>query len=49
LTEQFHLLRMLYGGVGIDAAERKFLQELRAELPQPDPQFEQLFQTAMSD
>src|SRR5438128_7500987 len=33
LSEQFALLRLLYGGGGIDRAERKFLQELHKEVP----------------
>jgi hypothetical protein len=47
--EQFQILRMLYGGGGIDAAERKFLQELRRDLKAPTPEFEALYQQAMRD
>ena len=45
--EQFQLLRMLYGGGGIDDAERRFLRELRAELKDPSPEFEALYREAM--
>jgi hypothetical protein len=45
--EQFQLLRMLYGGGGVDAAERRFLQELRGELKSVTPEFESLYQLAM--
>ena len=47
--EQFQLLRMLYGGGGIDPAERRFLQELRRELPEVSPEFEAMYQQAMRD
>ena len=47
--EQFQLLRLLYGGGGIDPAERKFLQELRRDLKSPSPEFESLYQQAMRD
>jgi hypothetical protein len=47
--EQFQLLRMLYGGGGIDAAEREFLRELRAELGTVEPEFEALYNQAMRD
>jgi hypothetical protein len=46
-SEQFMLLRMLYGGGGVDAAERQFLQELRGELHEVTPEFETLYQDAM--
>jgi hypothetical protein len=48
-AEQFRLLRMLYGGGGIDPAERAFLQELRAELGTVEPEFEALYNQAMRD
>jgi hypothetical protein len=52
LSEQFQLLRMLYGGGGIDPAEKAFLQELRKELGKLSavtPEFEALYQQAMRD
>lgn len=48
-TEHFQLLRMLYGGGGIDAAERRFLTELRQELRERNPEFEAMYQQAMRD
>lgn len=48
LHEQFVLLRMLYGGGGIDPAERKFLMELRSEVSEMTPEFDALCQTALS-
>jgi len=45
--EQFQLLRMLYGGGGVDAAERRFLQDLRGALKSPTPEFESLYQLAV--
>jgi hypothetical protein len=47
--EQFLLLRMLYGGGGIDDAERRFLRELRQELKETTPEFEALYRQAMRD
>ncbi|MBM4069885.1 MAG: hypothetical protein FJ271_13165 [Planctomycetes bacterium] len=50
--EQYQILHMLYGGGGIDPAEKAFLQDLRQELAKLGgltPQFEQLFQQAMRD
>jgi hypothetical protein len=49
LPEQFQLLRMLYGGGGIDQAERSFLQELRRDAKEVSPEFEALYQQAMRD
>lgn len=46
-SEQFTLLRMLYGRGGVDAAERRFIQELRGELQEVTPEFESLYQDAM--
>ena len=48
-SEQFLLLRMLYGGGGIDDAERRFLQELRRELDPVTPEFQAIYQEAMSE
>jgi hypothetical protein len=48
-SENFQLLRMLYGGGGIDAAERRFLNELRQDLREKTPEFEALYQQAMKD
>lgn len=47
--EQFLLLRMLYGGDQVDSAERQFLQELRQEARAVNPEFEAMYQQAMSD
>jgi len=47
--EQFQLLRMLYGGGGIDQAERQFLQELRNDLREVDPEFEAMYRQVMRD
>lgn len=50
--EQFQILHMLYGGGGIDPAEKAFLQDLRKELTRlggMTPEFEKLFQQAMRD
>jgi hypothetical protein len=49
MEEHFQLLRMLYGGGGIDDRERKFLQELRRDLPEVTPEFETLYKQAMQD
>jgi hypothetical protein len=48
-SEHFQLLRLLYGGGGVDAAERRFLHELRQELRERSPEFEVMFQQAMRD
>jgi hypothetical protein len=48
-VEQFELLRLLYGGGGIDAAEREFLQELRRELRKVTPEFEALCRQALAE
>jgi hypothetical protein len=47
LSEQFLLLRMLYGGGGVDEAERRFLRELRQEAREVSPEFERLYAQAM--
>jgi hypothetical protein len=47
--EQFSLLRMLYGGGGIDPAERQFLIELRKEVREPSPEFDALYKQAISE
>jgi hypothetical protein len=49
LPEQFTLLRILYGGGGIDAAERKFLLELRREVRDVTPEFDALCRQAISE
>lgn len=46
--EQFLLLRLLYGGGGIDDTERRFLVELRKELAEVTPEFDELCQLALS-
>jgi hypothetical protein len=48
LHEQFVLLRMLYGGGGIDPAERKFLLELRNEVREMTPEFDALCKLALA-
>ena len=48
-SERFLLLRMLYGGGGIDDAERRFIQELRQELREVPPEFEALYQDTMRE
>jgi hypothetical protein len=45
--EMFELLRLLYGGGGIDPAKLAFLQELRKEAGEVSPEFEALFKQAM--
>jgi hypothetical protein len=40
---------MLYGGGGIDEAERRFLQELREALKEVPPEFEAMYRQAMRD
>ena len=47
--EQFSLLRMLYGGGGIDSAERQFLLELRKEVREPSPEFDALYKQAITE
>lgn len=47
--EQFSLLRLLYGGGGIDPAERQFLIELRQEVREPSPEFDALYKQAVSE
>lgn len=49
MPEQFLLLRMLYGGGGIDAAERRFLIELRDEARVVTPEFDALFHQALAE
>lgn len=49
LHEQFMLLRILYGGGGIDPAERKFLTELRNEVREMTPEFDALCRQAISE
>lgn len=46
--EQFLLLRMLYGGGGVDDTERRFLVELRNEVTVLTPEFDDLCQLALS-
>jgi hypothetical protein len=48
-AEQFLLLRMLYGGGGIDDVERQFLIELRKELKKVTPEFEAIYQEALRE
>ncbi|MBI2823948.1 MAG: hypothetical protein HYX69_04565 [Planctomycetia bacterium] len=49
LDEQFHLLRMLYGGGGVDDRERRFLAELKREVKQPSREFEALCEQALGE
>ncbi|MBP3955671.1 hypothetical protein J8F10_10300 [Gemmata sp. G18] len=46
--EQFLLLRMLYGGGGVDDTERRFLVELRNEVTVLTPEFEDLCRLALT-
>ncbi|MBX7102636.1 MAG: hypothetical protein K1X57_01045 [Gemmataceae bacterium] len=48
-VERFELLRLLYGGDGVDEPKRRFLKELRAGLRQPSPEFDAMYQQAMRD
>ena len=48
-VEHLTLLRMLYGGGGVDEAEKQFLRELRRDLTVVTPEFEALYQDAFSD
>ena len=48
LPEQFQLLRLLYGGGGVDDAERAFLKELRREVKECTPEFEELCRQALA-
>jgi len=47
LEEQFLLLRVLYGGGGVDEAERQFLRELRRDALEVSPEFERIYAEAM--
>lgn len=47
LDEQFALLRMLYGGGGVDETKRRFLRELRKEAREVNPEFEKLYVQAL--
>ena len=49
LPEQFQLLRLLYGGGGVDEAERGFLKELRRDAKDVTPEFEALCQQALTN
>jgi hypothetical protein len=40
---------MLYGGGGIDQAERQFLIELRKEVREVTPEFDALYKQAISE
>lgn len=48
-AERLLLLRVLYGGGGVDDAERAFLRELRRELRDVTPEFEALYRDAFAD
>jgi hypothetical protein len=45
--EMFEILRLLYGGGGIDSAKLAFLQELRKEVSEVSPEFDAMFKQAM--
>jgi hypothetical protein len=47
--EQFEILRLIYGGGGIDPAERAFLRELREEAREVTPEFDTLYRQAMAE
>jgi hypothetical protein len=49
VSEHFQLLRMLYGGGGIDPVERRFLEELRDDVREPTPEFEAMYEQVMRD
>ncbi len=48
-AERFTLLRMLYGGGGIDSGEREFLRQLRAEATEVSEEFELFYEQVMRD
>jgi hypothetical protein len=47
-NEQFYLLKMIYSDGHVRDSERKFLQDLRAEVREATPEFEQLCETALA-
>jgi hypothetical protein len=47
LEEQFFLLRVLYGGGGVDEAEKQFLRELRRDAREVGPEFDRIYAEAM--
>ena len=47
--EQFELLRLLYGGGGIDPVKLAFLLELRKEVSESSPEFEAMCKQAMQE
>jgi uncharacterized tellurite resistance protein B-like protein len=46
--EQFYLLKMLYADGVVRESEKQFLRELRAEVRETTPEFEQLCETALA-
>lgn len=46
--EQFYLLKMLYSDGVVRDSEKQFLRELRAEVRESSPEFEQLCETALA-
>jgi hypothetical protein len=46
--EQYYLVKMLYADGHIRDSEKQFLRELRSELREPSPEFEQLCETAFA-
>ncbi len=41
--EQFELMRLIFGGGGVDENEKAFLRDLRKSLPQPSAEFDEMF------
>lgn len=48
LDEQFYLMKMLYADGRIRESERRFLRELKGALQQSTPEFDAMYETAMS-
>jgi len=48
MDEQFYLLKMLYSDGHVREREREFLREIRAELDEITPEFEQMYEQAMT-
>ncbi len=41
--EQFELMKLIFGGGGVDENEKAFLRDLRRSLPQPSAAFDEMF------
>jgi hypothetical protein len=46
-SEEYYLLKMLYGDRDVREPEREFLRKLRKQLPERSASFEALYETAM--